>query len=109
MPKQTRDDLIEVLGGVRAEMAGEAVELLRASGISGDVRRTGMPGGVASWVGELLTWDVQVPARDAERAIELLAEGGFPSGRTEAVEVEQEAADASSADASVKDFLNRKD
>jgi type III secretory pathway lipoprotein EscJ len=107
MSKQAGDDLVEVLGGVRAEMAGQAVELLRRNGISGDVRRRGMPGAVATWAGRLITWDVQVPSRDAERALELLAEGGFPSGRTEAVEVEHEASDTSAADESVKDFLKR--
>ncbi len=107
MGKQSGDDLVEVLGGVPAEMAGQAVELLRCNGIPGDVRRRGMPGVVVAWAGRLITWDVQVPSRDVERALELLAEGGFPSRRSEVVEVEQEASATAAADESVKDVLKR--
>ena len=95
-------DLIEVLGIVRPEMAGEAISLLLASGIRGEVRMSGMGRG-----GTMERCDVLVPSRDVERALEILAVAGFPSGRPPADEVEDEAARAGAADASVTDFLRR--
>ena len=95
-------DLVEVLGIVRPEMAGEAISLLLASGIWGEVRMSGMGRG-----GTMERCDVLVPSREAERALEILAIQGFPSGRPPEGAVEDEATQAGAADASVTDFLRR--
>jgi type III secretory pathway lipoprotein EscJ len=96
-------DLVEVLGIVRPEMAGEATSLLLASGIQGEVRMSGMGRG-----GTMERCDVLVHQRDLDRALEVLAVNGFPSGGLPAGVVEDEAAKAGAADASVTDFLHRK-
>ena len=95
-------DLVEVLAMVRPEMAGEATSLLLASGIQGEVRMSGMGRG-----GTMERCDVLVQARDSDRAREILAVNGFPAGGLPEDVVEDEAAKAGAADASVTDFLRR--
>jgi len=95
-------DQVEVLGIVRPDMAGEATSLLLANGIQGEVRMSGMGRG-----GTMERCDVLVHPRDVERALEILAVNGFPSGRAPAEVVEDEAVKAGAADASVTDFLHR--
>jgi type III secretory pathway lipoprotein EscJ len=95
-------DLVEVIGIVRPEMAGEATSLLLANGIQGEVRMSEMGRG-----GTMERCDVLVHPRDVERALEMLAVNGFPAGGLPEDVVEDEAAKAVAADASVTDFLHR--
>jgi hypothetical protein len=106
-----RSDLVEVLGGVQAEMAGEAVAILQGAGMAFEVRvapgvsaRAARPDSIGA------TSYVYVAATDLERARVLLAERGFPIRPTGADETlfEDEAAGTAPADASVSEFLRRK-
>lgn len=94
-------ELVEVLAIVQPEVAGAAVSLLVAGGIQGEVRMSG------TGSGGMVRCDVLVQPRDVERALGMLAVNGFPSGGLPEDVVEDEAAKAGAADASVTDFLHR--
>jgi hypothetical protein len=106
-----KTDLVEVIGGVEAQMAGEAVEALRGAGIPVDVRSAAIdllklarPGRIQS-----LAY-VYVAPGDLERARELLAVKGFPTRPAPGSEAtfEEEASSTGPADESVRDFLDGK-
>jgi hypothetical protein len=105
------NDLVEVISGVQADLTGSAVAVLREAGIepvvkmAGDRLAAGMSGK------DYLVDRVLVPAADAERARELLAVRGFPSGAASADEAsfEEEATGSGPGDESVREFLRRKD
>ena len=106
-----KTDLVEVIGGVEAQMAGEAAGVLREAGIPVDVRSAAIdllkvtrPGRIQS-----LAY-VYVAPGDLERAREMLAVGGFPTKPAPGAEetFEEEAASTSPADKSIRDFLDGK-
>ena len=106
-----KTDLVEVIGGVEAQMAGEAVGVLREAGIPVDVRfaaidllKVTRPGRIQS-----LAY-VYVAPGDLDRARELLAVKGFPTRPAAGTEAtfEEEASSTGPADESVRDFLDGK-
>jgi hypothetical protein len=104
-------DLVEVISGVQADMTGSAVAVLREAGIEPVVKMAGERLAAGMSGKDYLVDRVLVPAADAERARELLAVRGFPSGAASADEVgfEEEATGSGPGDESVREFLRRKD
>ena len=103
-----KNDLVEILGGVQFEMAGQAVALLREAGISVEVRTPLIDPTKVSGTGGIYTLAyLDVASADAERARVLLAERGFPTPPPagDTASFEEEAAGTSPADDSVRDFL----
>ena len=101
---------MEVLAGVQADMTGAAVGLLREAGISAEVRMASDRLSAAMGKRHRLVDSVLVPAVEADRAREVLAEGGFPiqTAATDEAAFEGEAAATAPGDDSVRAFLGRK-
>ena len=103
-----KNDLVEILGGVQFEMAGQAVAVLQEAGITVEVRTPMMdPTKVSVSRGIYSLTYLDVAPADAERARQLLAERGFPTLPLggDAASFEEEAAGTAPADDSVRDFL----